>query len=436
MSNNPTGLHLKKPVAFYRKKLRLDFGSAFKTLLKLVLDTGLTKWDSVAKDVIDLGGAFNLASTVEEKAYLLIHVCLIRAMHKLTIKLCYEIEWRLNPDVWEVHKAKLDQWMDEETVVIYRSFFNQPIDLPILHQFETYLLCWLQEMDAPNPKYLTSRFREDFHENLFNEWKENGTKYQLILDHFDKNPFTHSFKQVNKSVEYQLDYDLNRADREGEMMSLLHHLQTTLTGPECTSLVFLVADREAEAEAFVDRWLAEQERYHLKTLSLAWEEKEGGLTRGIQPLKWGGLNPQVIRQVVERGIAQTRLNACYVALLKVPRKQLRPPMLPEFLNSLAEINQVMIGASCQSLLFVLLDPSSLPLHWQREVPNSLGSPLIIDSWSNLEKSDVLDWLGDKILTSYKEREYLKAWFPEGESHISMRDFRGHVKKFLLAQNAY
>ena len=431
---NPTGLYLKKPVSVYRKKLRLNFGMAFKSSIKILIDVSGMNLSSASKEAVELIDAFGLAETEEEKAYLLIHISLVRSMQDLTRKLANETSWKLNAEIWEIHQQKLDEWMDKERIEIFDDFFKSPTKLILLRKFQQYLKSWLKDLNVPDPEKYCKDIPFSFKKHLFQEWKKNKAEYEIIEEHF-KNPFIKSFEIEHSQKWINLSYDLNNANRSFEIYSLNDHLEIAKERKQTFHFIFLIADLEAEVESFVDRWIAEQESYDLRAINAKWKEKDDGFNKGIFPLRWEN-HPKNILEIIESGINEPRGYDTYVALIEISPSIISFFPIESLLPHLNSIEELCCNAKCEVLLFVFIHQKSISDEWVKKLELMFKNSLFLQNWSFLDIDDIINWFRGKTINPKDEKEFIERCFPNNISSISMRHFRGYAYEFLKDRYKY
>lgn len=239
---------------------------------------------------------------------------------------------------------------------------------------------------------------------------------------------------------YQFDYELNRADRTRELWEL-----NTFCDEDPDVLqrfVLLVADRDAEAEAFADRWLLEQANLGRRRYIYEQEEKENGRARGIQVLRWEyGL--VALQERIRQGLQQARNqggDARFVAFIRISGDFLRNPG-PRLLADLTAITETCTGEhneTCAAFIFLHLEeaPGDSGTPWQQQWETCLACMKVLSQWSAVTRNDIGSWLAGKGLSPWQEDDYLNRWILPGQESISMRYFRGYAREFLSARDRY
>ena len=209
MSTENTGIQVKQPTPTLLKEVKVDFKKLLPTLAKSGVDafTGFFtgNWSGLAKDAVDLSTAFGLAKSTEEKAGLLIINSLSNAIEELinsNLSLFpNEIEKRNSKQLQQNLSNALENY---NSLTINQDFFEHPENLPFLKDVKASFLNWLKTVIAnPNQaESISNRLSEYFASALFQEWKNNQSQYQVILDELD-NPFAKAQEKQRQWYYYR-----------------------------------------------------------------------------------------------------------------------------------------------------------------------------------------------------------------------------------------
>lgn len=192
---------LKKPVAFYNKKLKIEKGF-FLHLGKAVVSLKTGNISVAVKDVLSAISGLKLADTNEEKAYLLI----LRSLGRTCFSIVKEHR-SLFPDTSLAQKMSLEYDVEEKlenlNIEIDLSFFDNPQGQKFLEAFielfeEWLVLTGIEKIRAEN---LTLSFARKFAIEVMAEWHSNEDFYLSISEYLNS-PFKNYNKERLKKEQY------------------------------------------------------------------------------------------------------------------------------------------------------------------------------------------------------------------------------------------
>ena len=184
-------------VTSQKKSLEIKFADAFKAVIKGVKDVIIFNPEELGLDLIDLGKALNLATSVEQKAYLLITEGYTGALASI-----WRIHWTQfkqsnNPKDLEFFADKFDAAIQNAQPGLMPEFFLAPHELPVVKTFveiltehlPRFLVVAELKKEPELAREIAETFPDRFYQNIIAAWNVNQDRYLDIWGYFHGNKF-------------------------------------------------------------------------------------------------------------------------------------------------------------------------------------------------------------------------------------------------------
>jgi uncharacterized protein YjbI with pentapeptide repeats len=199
--NSDSGLPVNKPTSVLHKSIKVNFKDLSKAIGKGAVDFGFGKWDSLAKDAVEVLSALGLAANAEEIAGLLIYRALLAAAKDLI-----EEKYGQIPDNFKVKtlQAKINQVLENSNLSIDQSFFNHPHQDPIFKVIKPTIKNWLidHQINQADAEVMSQRLPIYFATALHQEWGNSPKDYAVLIDKLDT-PFTQANQRIQAWMQYE-----------------------------------------------------------------------------------------------------------------------------------------------------------------------------------------------------------------------------------------
>jgi len=203
-----TQLEIKKPLAWYNRKIKIDFKKLFTALAKSAILTGAVDYKGGLKEFVDVINAFDFKSDPGGLAYRLIINAMVNAAHNLAA----ENRDRFKPEYQEQEKLydhqdyvqfldDLNGVLEGKELYLNNEVLKNPKNLTFVTDFCYSFEKWLQffGLDSTSAQNITNRLPAYFVLALNDEWKSRPGDYNLILQKIET-PFTPAAK---RELEWQ-----------------------------------------------------------------------------------------------------------------------------------------------------------------------------------------------------------------------------------------
>ncbi len=154
MQHDPLALTLSKPLAFYRRKLQVNWKEALFTLGKGAIDGGFESLSEkgslkgVVSGIFEAAKEVGLGLTNEARAYSLIYLALKRVIEQYTSELWQKHKLPFNATAWESLGKKIEALLTEEKVTFDYHFFRDPKAFKPLIPVQLELRTWAEETEG------------------------------------------------------------------------------------------------------------------------------------------------------------------------------------------------------------------------------------------------------------------------------------------------
>ena len=178
---NTTHLQVTRPVAIWKRELKVNFKDLFTSLGKSLIDARTTNWSELVKDLLDVTAALGLAETPGQKAFFLIKTGLVRACTEIAME-GQVFEGGVSAEALAKLGEQLDQQLDEFELQIDKTFFDNPRALPIVEHVRPIFATWITEQGQSQAQAETISYRlpSYFVFQLNDEWRRNAPTYEAI----------------------------------------------------------------------------------------------------------------------------------------------------------------------------------------------------------------------------------------------------------------
>lgn len=197
------GFSVSKPISLWNKPLKADFKDFFKSLTKAGAQGALGNWTEATTSAVDALSAVGLGKDCGEVAWLLIRRSLAQAIYNLVEENAELLNRDAsNPAVVrrqlgvpeddpEAVTAQLDLTLENAELVIDENFFKRPRELPVLEQFKTPFMQWLQifGLNEAEARSIANRLPSYFVFALNDQWRTRPDDYACLKELMDT-PFT------------------------------------------------------------------------------------------------------------------------------------------------------------------------------------------------------------------------------------------------------
>ena len=193
----------KKPSNILHKEVNVNLKSLLITLGKAATNIAFVQLDDLAENGAELLDSLGLETTVDETAGLLIIRSLQRAIQAL-IKGNRDLFPDEPTNLQDLYQ-NLENSLADNPFTLNQEFFERPQNLPFLSDAQKGFLDWLMPL-IDNPREaesISGRLPEYFADALFVEWKENKSKYLIIIEELD-NPFGEAKEKQQAWYHYRV----------------------------------------------------------------------------------------------------------------------------------------------------------------------------------------------------------------------------------------
>jgi hypothetical protein len=201
MSGEP-GIKVEKHRSVWRKEIKANPKGLFMSLSKATINGLFLKWDELAKNGVEVLADLGLEAKSGEIAGLLIVRSLMRAMEDL-LKENKELLIK-KPDNLKPLYDEINSSLEQGELVIDRTFFQRPKDLPIVQAAKVGFAKWLEEfvekkVEAEN---ISNRLPAYFVFALNEEWRTHKQDYAALKEELDT-PFTQASEREQGWLRYR-----------------------------------------------------------------------------------------------------------------------------------------------------------------------------------------------------------------------------------------
>ncbi|MGB3405564.1 MAG: pentapeptide repeat-containing protein, partial [Microcoleaceae cyanobacterium] len=199
--NSDSGMSVDRPTSVLHKSIQVNLKDLSKAIGKGAVDFSFGKWDSLAKDGVEVLSALGLAANAEEIAGLLIYRSLLAATKNLI-----DEKPEINPDKFKVKtlQAKINIVLENSNLSIDQSFFNHPDKDSIFEVIKPAIKDWLIEhqMSPADAVAISQRLPIYFTAALHQEWGSHPKDYAVLKQKLDT-PFTQANQRIQAWMRYQ-----------------------------------------------------------------------------------------------------------------------------------------------------------------------------------------------------------------------------------------
>lgn len=191
--SNKTGITVKK-TKLMDKKVKADFKKIFTGFSKAAIMYVAGKPAGAIKESVSIVDGFKFASDASGLAYQLILTALINAAHNLAKENSNNFVARLedeeklyDDDEYASFLKGIDDLIEDKEITLEFEMLKNPRKIPILEEFQQYFSKYLVlfGISTKEAELINARFPSYFVFELNNEWRNNFTQYQPILDKLD-----------------------------------------------------------------------------------------------------------------------------------------------------------------------------------------------------------------------------------------------------------
>ena len=199
----PADLIVRTPVALLNRRINVNWKELFISLGKVAMFSAIGEAKDVWENVIDSAKALGLAKSSEEIAWLLISKSLMRALQDLLEDYRDLFPQELSEQALADLADRVEYTLNAVEVGLDVSFFEQPQNLALLHDFKSALLVWLQGLGLNEfqADAFHNRLRSQFVLALHREWAANTDTYADLAAKL-QTPFTAALKQHRSRLQY------------------------------------------------------------------------------------------------------------------------------------------------------------------------------------------------------------------------------------------
>ena len=198
-----TSLEVKKPIAWYNKKVKTDFKKLFTALTKSVFLIGAQDYKGGIKEFIDAFNAFDLKDDANGLAYRLLINAMVNAAHDLA----FENRNLFNPEYLEQEKLYdnaeyvqflegINSVLEGKELSLNQEVFKNPRSLSFVPDFCNSFEQWLKYFGVEDisVRNIANRLPAYFVMALNDEWRNAPNYYNAILQKTDT-PITGAAKR-------------------------------------------------------------------------------------------------------------------------------------------------------------------------------------------------------------------------------------------------
>lgn len=185
--NNPHAI----TVTSQKKSLSIDFAGAFKSLFKIGANVAAQDYVGLGLDLVDLVKSLNLATTVEQKAYLLITEGYTGGLASIWKSNWLAFKRSNDPNDLAAFAEMFDKALDKKQPGLMPDFFLAPHKFSMVPIFAEILAnelpAYLKEPNKANE--IAQTFPDKFYHFVIQAWNQRQAKYQDIWGQFQGDQF-------------------------------------------------------------------------------------------------------------------------------------------------------------------------------------------------------------------------------------------------------